>query len=135
MKEMARSYQVPVTEYHWVSCWERSWNPFNGPYIATRMVPQTRWETRTEVVKVPVTNREIVPEKRTEHVPVTAQRIAEDVYEQRVAVGVGGASSSDPFAQSGGQSLASRETVGGVSKMDSDPPRQGTAWRDATTKR
>ena len=137
IKQVQRSYQVPVTAYQWAPQWERGWNPFAAPYLTYKLVPQTRWETKNETVRIPVTNRELVPEKRTVQVPVTSQRFAENEVISRVAVGVrpglgptGTApapTTGDPFASG----VASRETLGGVTKLDSDPPREAAGWKAA----
>ena len=87
-------------------------------------------------MQIPVTRREVVPEKITTTVPVTTQRFAEDEYISRVAVsakpqtatGVG--PSSDPFGGNDHSGVAGREAVGGVRRLDSDPPRDGD-WHPA----
>jgi hypothetical protein len=160
MRSQERTYQAPVTEYQWVPTWQRSWNVFVAPSLVYRYVPVTRWEARTEFVRIPVTRRELIPEKRQEQVPVTTQRCVEDVRITQVAIGVragGGAlpagttpeaagsgsssvtvgrptpaaASSDPFAPAAATSMARRDVVGGVSKLESDPPREGSNWRSA----
>jgi hypothetical protein len=134
-----RRYVTPVTEYRWEPQWVNPWNPFSSPYVSYRWMPVTRWVERTEQVRIPVTRRETVPEKVTMSVPVTTQRYAEDEYVTRVAVSAkpqagapGPASSptSDPFGRED-ESVARRDTVGGVRRLESDPPRSGD-WRPAT---
>ena len=44
-----RTYR-PVVEYRWVPKVEGRWNPFRQPAVAYHHVPQTRWESRDEVV-------------------------------------------------------------------------------------
>lgn len=73
--ETYRTYQVPVTEYHLESYWVGRYNPFVQPYMAQRLVPRTRWETRTELVKVPVVQRSLVPVTRMVKVPVTTEKV------------------------------------------------------------
>ena len=87
LQEVQRTYQVPITEYQWKAETHRSWNPFEAPYVAYRLVPQTRWETRSETVKIPVAKVEVVPEKITRQEPVTTHRIAQEKVITRVAIG------------------------------------------------
>lgn len=131
-----RKYMAPVTEYRWEPQWVTPWNPFSAPYVTYRWVPVTRWVERSETVRIPVTRREVVPEKITTNVPVTTQRIVEDEHISRVAVSAkpqGGASlrslDSDPFEREGDTGVASRNSIGGR-RLDSDPPREGD-WRPA----
>jgi len=138
MRETQRNYATPVTEYQWVPYMERGWNLFNPPHLTYRLVPQTRWETRTETVRFPVTRRDYVPEKRTVQVPVTTQRLAENVIISQIAVGARPAGLSpsgaapvaanpDPFAKPLSPEVARRDQVGGVSKLESDPPRASSS--------
>ncbi len=87
LQDTQRTYQVPITEYQWKPETHRSWNPFDPPYVAYRLVQQTRYETRSETVKVPVAKREVIPEKITRQVPVTTQRMASEEVRTRVAIG------------------------------------------------
>jgi hypothetical protein len=123
-----RTTYTPVTEYQWEPYWANRWNPLSQPYLAYRFVPRTRWETHTEEIKVPVVQRQMVPQTQTVQVPVTTQRLVSEEVITRVAVG--SSRSSDPFA-AGSASVARKEAVGGVSKLDSDPPRQGSTWGPA----
>lgn len=129
-----RRYMLPITEYRWEPQWVNRWNPFSAPYVTYRWMPVTRWEPRSETVKIPVTRREVVPEKITVNVPVTSQRFVEDVHSSRVAISAASqgvtSPSSDPFDRGGESGVARRETIGGVRRLDSDPPREGD-WRPA----
>jgi hypothetical protein len=160
LQDTPRSFPVAITEYHWVPVWRRPLNPFAAPYLTYEMVPQTRWETRSDTMKTAVTRREVVPEKITQQVPVTTQRFVEDEIISRVAVGSrppgisapGGAAApvaggryaapaADPVAggrysqpntlppPSNPAEVANRTAIGGVMKLDSDPPRGGSSWR------
>jgi len=132
LKQIDRPYQVPITEYQWVPGWQRSWNPFAPPVLTYRLMQVKRFETRTESVQIPVTNRQIVPEKLTQQVPVSTQRVLNNTYISRVAVGTKPApagSTGDPFANE--SATARRETVSDGAKLDSDPPRDGSMWRAA----
>jgi len=136
MQETVRSYQVPVTEWRTESYWVGRWNPFVQPYLAQRMVPYTRWETKTETVKVPVVKHQVVAENRVEKVPVYRRRMIEEEQVSRVAIGRAPAA-GDPFARNGAPVVARRERLGGVSKLESDPPRQGgdSGWRPVEIRR
>jgi hypothetical protein len=86
VQDTPRTIPVAITEYHWVPVWRHSWNPFAPPYLAYQMVPQTRWETRSDTVKTSVVRRQVVPEKIVQQVPVTTQRVVEDEIISRVAM-------------------------------------------------
>ena len=149
LQEVQRTYQVPITEYQWKPETHRSWNPFEAPYVAYRLVPQTRWETKLETVKVPVAKLEVVPEKITKQVPVTTHRVAQEKVVTRVAVGhsTGGAGSVAAGGMNGSGNAAamaasgagtSGDSVGGLSKLENDPPKQSSPdWSksDGTARR
>jgi len=112
MQESVRTYQVPVVEHQWVPGYQRSLNIFAPPTLSYRLMPVTRWETRTETVRIPVTKREYVPVKQVQQVPRTDTRIAEERVVRRVALGhVSGAG--------GAASMARNEPIGG-GRLDSD---------------
>lgn len=116
LRDTYRAYQVPVTEYQWVTRMRGRWNPFVRPYLSHELVPVTRWECRSEVQQVPVTAAEWVPETRTVQVPVTTQRMAQEEVIRRVVV--------DGRPSRG-------QAVGGIAQLEGDPPRQSTGWRAA----
>jgi hypothetical protein len=112
-----RTYSAPVTEYRWESYWVGRFNPFVQPYLAHRLVPRTHWETRTEVVKVPVAQHSLVPVTRTVRVPITTERAVDYdvvVSRQLVAPQTTAVASNPPS----GQSVA----VGGVQNLDQNRP-------------
>ena len=45
--DSVRTYQVPVTEQQWVLGYQRTLNIFAPPVLSYRLVPVTRWETRS----------------------------------------------------------------------------------------
>jgi hypothetical protein len=111
-----RTYQVPVTEYHLESYWVGRFNPFVQPYMAQRLVPRTRWETRTELVKVPVVQRNLVPVTRTVRVPVTTETVVnQDIVVHRQLVSPSTAVAATPAANQ--QALQ----VGGLKNMNPRP--------------
>jgi hypothetical protein len=112
-----RTYSTPVTEYRWESYWVGRFNPFVQPYLAQRLVPRTHWETRTEVVKVPVAQRSLVPVVRTVRTPITTERSVDyDVVVHREPVGP--QTTAVAANQPSGQSVA----VGGVQNLDKNRP-------------
>jgi hypothetical protein len=116
-QDVTRIVQVPVTEYRWETHWANRWNPFSQPYLVQRLVPRTHLETRTEIVKVPVTQRRLIPETHISKVPETVRWMEQEEITHKVAV--------DPPAGRDVSSIASRPGIGGK-KLESDPPRSGT---------
>jgi len=125
-----RTYLSPVTEYQLEPYWINRFNPFVDPVQAYRYVPHTRWEARVETVHVPVTRSEWVAEKRTYQVPVTDRRMVEKEVIERVAVG-GATGSSNLARLPDHPSLARTERVGGISRLDNEPPRSGSVGWEA----
>jgi hypothetical protein len=86
------------------------------------------WETRAEVVKVAVPRRQVVPVTTTIKVPMTTERVVEqDVVVSRTIVG--GTPTTDPFAGQTQVAGASQQ-IGGIARLDRDPPRRGSAEVD-----
>lgn len=117
VQETTRVVQVPVTQYQWEHEMVNRWNPFSRPYMIQRLVPRTTWETRTEIVKVPVTSRRLVPETQIVQVPVTRRWMAEEEITSKVAI--------NPIETESAGSLARKPSIGGT-KLESDPPKSGT---------
>jgi len=145
-------YWAPITEPRWVACWKGRFNPFVEPYVSYRLVNDTRWEQRVRTVQVPVVRTQVVPETITVAVPVTRQRTIEEEVIRRVAVDDRNALPSrgdaslyasirpagplvaikrSPSAVSTASVPPAREPVGGISRLESDPPRYSTAWHPA----
>jgi hypothetical protein len=121
MQESVRTYQVPVTEQQWVPGYQRTWNVFAPPVLSYRLLPVTRWETRTETVRVPITRRDYIPEKRVQQVPITTQRLAQEDHIHRIPVGP--ATGSAPL-------MATRDDSAGGTKLEGDPPKEGgSLWK------
>lgn len=148
LKDTVRTYWTPVTEYQLQQRLVGRWNPLVRPYFEYQNVPVVRWECRSDVVQVPTACRQLVPETRTTRTPVTSWRTVEEEVISRVAVGTRPSSNSAlaTTSPSSTQSIlagplvpvqipdsARREEIGGLSRLDNDPPRQGTgtAWRSA----
>lgn len=127
-QDVVRTYQIPITEYRWETYWQNRYNPFVEPTLAYHLVPRTRWETRTEVVKVPVTRYETVPDKVTVPVPVTTWHTAQDRNVSSVAVG-----KRPPGAASVAQAPGSAQ-YGSTGRLDGSPAQGGDAnWKASTT--
>jgi hypothetical protein len=118
MQDSVRTYQVPITEQQWVPGLQKTWNIFAPPVMSYRLMPVTRWETRTETFKVPVTKLDYVPYKQVQHHAVPNTRLAEERIVRREAVGPangsgGGTSAiaqsptSDPYGSTPNTSTAS----------------------------
>jgi hypothetical protein len=116
-KDTTRIVQVPVTEYRWEPEIVNRWNPFSQPYMVQRLVPRTRWETRTEIVKVPVVERHLVPETRVVRTPETRRWMEPETIERKVAI--------DPPLDQDVSNIARRQPIGGT-RMESDPPKSST---------
>jgi hypothetical protein len=112
MQESVRTYQVPITEQQWVPGYQRTWNIFAPPVLSYRLLPVTRWETRSETVKIPITKREYVPQQQVQHVQVPSTKIAEEKIVRRVAIGLEG---------SGTQNVARSDSFEGAG-VDDNPP-------------
>ncbi|MGA2796065.1 MAG: hypothetical protein ABSE63_00660 [Thermoguttaceae bacterium] len=137
-KDVTQVCWCPVTAYQPETYWVGRWNPFVEPYLETRWVPQTTWQQRTDVVKTPVTCRKLVPEVQQVQVPVTTQKlVSEEVVVSRVAVSaaapcVSQAAASPTYPVYPAQaypanpaSIPSGERVGGIARLNQDPPRYG----------
>ena len=139
MRATPRTSRTPVTEYRWEAFWVGRWNPLAQPYPAYRYVPHTRWETRTETVQVPVNTRRLVPETRVVRGPVGGFQTVQREVVSRVPMGgsrtfVAGTLAAGPMTPVQTPAVAQRPEIGGISRMESDPPRYGTAtaWRAST---
>jgi hypothetical protein len=120
MQETQRTYQVPVTEQQWVPGYQRTWNLLAPPVLSYRLMPVTRWETRTDTVRVPITRRDVIPEKQVQQVPVYNTRYAEEETVRHVAIGTVG----------NGTPSVARSDAPSSTKLENDPPREGsTDWR------
>lgn len=123
MQDSQRTYQVPVTEQQWVPGYQRGWNVFAPPVLTYRLMPVTRWETRSETVRIPVTRKEYIPEKQVQQVPIVTQRLAQEEHVHRVPIGTVGGNA--PL-------VATRNDTLGGTRLDNDPPRDSSStsgWR------
>jgi hypothetical protein len=119
MQDSVRTYQVPITEQQWVLGYSRTWNIFAPPVPSYRLMPVTRWETRSETVRIPITKRELVAEKQVQHVPVVDTKIAHEQVVRRVAIGMEGSGAA------GGTPSVARNNVNdsfGGTRLESNPP-------------
>ena len=116
LQESHRTYQVPVTEQQWVPGYQRSWNLFAPPVLSYRLMPVTRWETRTETVRIPITKREVYPETVTQQVPKYSTRYAEEEVVRHVPIGT----------TANGTSVARSETPSAAAP-EGEAPREGSS--------
>ncbi len=116
----ARTIYTPVTTYQWQARWQDVLNPFKPATMAYQLVPQTHWQAHVEQVETPVTRRELVPQREVVDVPVTTRRYVDEEIIRRTVVNPRGSTS-----------VARRENIGGVTRLENDPPREGTNWRPA----
>ena len=135
VREQVRTWWSPVTEYQCEPYLVGRWNPLVKPYFSSRMVPKTRWEQRTEIVQVPVTRCQLVPESRIVETPVTVRRLVPEETISRMAVRGPSPAALSPLQPT--PRLTAQDQIGGVKRLDNDPPRQGvdTAWRPSATSR
>lgn len=117
---------TPVTTYRWEGRWHDVLHPFKTPYVGYHLVPETRWETRSEQTQRQVTRRDLVPEKQTYQVPVTSHRYVEEEVVHRTPVHGGGRQATT--------TVSGRGAIGGVHRIENDPPRYGSAWRGSSTR-
>jgi len=127
-RDSYRTVYAPLTEYRCEPRWHDWWNPLSRTHIAYHMKPVTRWETRAEKYRAPVTYRRVVPETRIVRTPSSKVRLeAREQIVSRIPV-----TSRIPVAQrrplASGivRDLRGGEPVGGISRLERDPPRRGT---------
>jgi len=132
IEPQARTVYTPVTTYQWQARWRDVLNPFRPATMAYQLVPQTQWQAHVEHVDTPVSRREVIPQREIVDVPVTTQRFVDEEVIRRTVV------NSQP---GNGTAVARREVVGGVSRLENDPPRSrvendpprdGANWRPAS---
>jgi len=129
-------YNVPVTQYQWVSRMHGRFNPFITPYWTHNLKPVTRWQQQVANVQIPVSQMSWVPQTRTVQVPVTEYRLAEEEIISRVAVSQSPRTlaQAQPLSTNRPAMIAARPSrsdtgsIGGVA-LENDPPRQATGWR------
>ncbi len=128
-QEVTTVVRTPAVEYVWEPYIHGRWNPFRRPALAYRWVPRTVWREEVRKVKMPVTVRKLVPEKRIQRVPVVTQHwVPEEVVVSRVRIDtVPGPCSHGPQSV-----MVAGTPIGGIRRLDSDPPRRtNIAWRPA----
>jgi hypothetical protein len=142
VRDVTRTCWSSVTTYRAETEMVGKWNFFIEPYYETHWVAQTQWVPHSEVVKMPVTCRKVVPETQNVQVPVVKQKmVTEKVLISRVAVvnvPPNPSVSSGPIARPTPQSVPATtldryqpvqtgEQIGGIKRMDQDPPRYSTS--------
>ena len=134
-KQATRAYSVPVTQWVAEPYVTNPWAVFTPPVVAYRYVPVTHWETKTEQYQVQVPSREYEQVTQKVKVPVTNQKVVEEKFYSKVALGptpsksLGG--SSDKAIAGGlepagaATNMAARSVLGGT-RLDSDLRGPGT---------
>jgi hypothetical protein len=160
-RDVTRTSWTPTTVYRGDTYWNW-WNLYEEPRWETQWTPETLWTPKSEVVKMPVTCRRLVPTTEQVQVSVPAQRVvAEQVVVSRIPV-PGPVPRSAPAntapvnstpgsaapgtAAPNNTSLSARSApysasrpigpIGGVARLQQDPPRYGTGvgWQGVQSK-
>jgi hypothetical protein len=150
VRDVTRTYLCPVTTYRAETEMVGKWNFFIEPYYETHWVAETQWVPRNEVVKMPVTCRKVVPETRNVQVPVLKPKIVtEKVLIRREAVpsvSTTPVNSNGPIPRPTPQSIPTTtidrfqplqpgEPIGGIARLNQDPPRNSTSPFERTVTR
>jgi len=141
MQEVNHTVWVPVTQYRWESFHYPRLNLFSPVGTGWRMVPEVRFAPQAASTRYPVTRRELVPETRTIEVPKRSLGFVEREETSRIALGPAARQrsrtvTSEPHPLRPEAIVADRRNdmgaVGGVSRVQNDPPRHGWRAIDAT---
>jgi hypothetical protein len=147
MRKSNRTVYTPSTQYFWRPRYRGVLNPFVPTTVSYELVPAIQWQAHTEVSERPVVTSQVVPEQRTVEVLVRTTRYVQRDEVSRVALGAARhlaarvvrndspvrqpvATPSQPRA-----TISRQPVVGGVSRLESDPPRRSssvpapTIWR------
>ncbi len=129
MQEVTTVVRTPQVQWVWEPYWWGWWNPLRGPALAYRLVPRTVWKEEVRRGRVPVQVKRLVPHTQTVRVPVVRRRwVQEEVVLSRVPV----APSSPKIRNGPAPVQVAGRAIGGIQKLDSDPPRVSTIqWRPA----
>ena len=127
LQPVARSYLVPVIEYVYEPYVANRWNPFAQPYQSYHYVPRLHWVSRTEQLQMPVVERQLIPQQQMVKVPITTQRFVDEQQISRVAVAL---KPTDPLPAA--NTAIARQVPAGGTPLESDPPRNSTAWRPSS---
>jgi hypothetical protein len=130
MAETDRTVLAPVVEYQWTPRVQDWWNPFKPTTLAYSLTPVTRWEVQQQVVRTPVTYREMVPEERIVRTPQRSLDFVEEQVTRRVAIDnqTGRELTVNGLTTGSGSTAIARRAgpIGGVQQMTDSLPRQGT---------
>lgn len=131
LRETTQTRLCPITEYRYESKLVGRWNPFATPYQTCQLVPKTRYEMRTEKVKVPVAVRRLVPETQAVQRPVaTCRTETRDVVISCVPV-----CAATPSSATAASPATGGVAIGGIKRLDRDSsPTMDTAWRASATR-
>jgi hypothetical protein len=143
-KDVTQVYWCPVTTYRAETYWVGRWNPFVEPYLATEWIPETCWQQHTQVLKMPVTCRRLVPQTQTVQAPVNTQKYVSQEVVSRVAVSgpapqvvpQAAPAATPTLVRRASGSIGYGEPIGGIARLNQDPPRYGVgaAWRASSSR-
>lgn len=140
-RNLACGYWTPVTNYVWEGYWVGRWNPFVEPYLVYRPVAVTHWELKTDTAKSPASACQPVastvpaqtsagqtpaiqtPAIQTVTVPTSPPRL-QTVPAQTARPTA--ASARPTGTVRAPASVAQSSPWGGIRRLETDPPRQGT---------
>jgi hypothetical protein len=125
MAETDRNVLVPVVEYQWQPRVHNWWNPFSPTTVAYHAVPVTTYQVQQQVVRTPVTYREMIPEERVVRTPQRSLDFVEETVTRRVAIDDRGQELTVNGVSAGTASIARRTPIGGVMQMQDSLPRTG----------
>lgn len=156
MRDVYRTVYTPVTTYHW----EARWRPLQSPHWVWQAVPHVTWQTRLEKSSVPVASQHYVAETKTVRTPYLALGFKPRETSPRTAADAKSTpsrpASSTSLAPQTAQTPPTRDQsslaslpagpaattapmqtphnvrVGGILRMDNDPPRRGRLMLDST---
>jgi hypothetical protein len=125
-REMLRTRWEPVTDWTLESRWVNRYNPFAEPYLEHRYVPRTRWQAKTDVVRVPVECRRLVPEIQPVRVAEVPRTGRTDVIPRGPLAGMPSPRPIDTTAgTTSGISPTPPDVSGSLGRPSEEPPRLG----------
>jgi hypothetical protein len=127
MAETDRTVLSPVVEYQWEPRVHDWWNPFRPTTVAYHLAPVTKWQVQQQVVRTPVTYREMIPEERIVRTPERSLDFVEETVTRRVAIDDRGQELTINGVSTGSAASIARRpaSIGGVMQMTDSLPRTG----------
>ncbi len=137
LQDQVRLTYEPRTTYAWQRRQRGWWNPFARPHSTYELTPHTRWVPLWEQTRMPISTRRLIPQTRVVQRPVTILGF-KDEGDSRVTRAE--LAQDEQLAQAapdetGWHAGRSKQTpVGGIARLEDDPPRADTrldaeGWR------